>query len=296
MATASWNSPVSSASDAAFQAWASELYQYLTATGCAQASDTGQLAYPVVVSRPGTNNTAAGYWIFYLNDSLHGSAPIYIKIEPGRGGSVTTPNMWITIGTSTDGAGTITGTLSSRYSFSGSSNASATNRQSYACGVAGFQGLDWKQGAAGAGAGSWYLSRTVDSSGGATGAGCLLLVGGGGTSTGAAVSMEFSSGTVQESIGTLGVVSIVPGAITSLALPGGDVQAFLVFGAANRVFPVVGVCTCLSSDIAANNTFSVALVGITNRTYKTGAYNAYSSLSPAYPLTAGNCGIAMLWE
>lgn len=294
MATASWNSPVSSASDAAFQAWASELYQHLTATGCAQAADTGQLAYPVVVSRPGANNTAAGYWIFYLNDSLHGSAPIYIKIEPGRGNGATFPNMWITIGTSTDGAGTITGTLSSRYSFSGSTAASATNRQSYACGVAGFQGLDWKQGATTSGAGAFYLARTVDSAGAPSAAGCMLLVGGN-TSTTAQVSIDFTTSTVVEAVNTACSTTIVPGSVPTLILPGGDVQAFLAFGAANRVFPVVGVCATLSSDITANNTFSVALIGITARTYKAGIYNSYNSLQPAN-LTATNCGIAMLWE
>lgn len=294
MATASWTSPVSSATDSDFQAWASELYQHLTATGLAQASDTGQLAYPVVVSRPGVNNTAAGYWIFYLNDSLHGSAPIYIKIEPGRGGGATIPNAWITIGTSTDGAGTITGVLSSRYSFTGNTTAGVTVRQSYACGVAGFQGLDWKQGAGTQGAGAFYLARTVDATGAPTGIGCLLLIGGI-TNQSTIVSITFSTGTVQEyTTPSLGA-SAIPGGATSLILPGGDVQAFLVFGAANRVFPVVGVCTTLAVDITANNTFSVALVGVTSRTYKAGAYNGFNSLLPSN-IAAAAAGIAMLWE
>lgn len=93
-----------------FQAWATELFDEIVAAGLVQTSDTGQLTTPVSASRP-ASNTSAGYWIFRFDDSLQGSAPIFIRIEVGTGSSAAVPRIMASVGTGTNGSGTITGAI-----------------------------------------------------------------------------------------------------------------------------------------------------------------------------------------
>ena len=76
--------------------------------GLVQTSDTGQID-TATVTRPITAITA-GYETFRFNDSLQGIAPMFMKLEFGSGDNTpVTPAMWVTVGTGTDGAGTVTG-------------------------------------------------------------------------------------------------------------------------------------------------------------------------------------------
>ena len=95
--------------DAEFRTWIAAILDQLNDIGLTQTSDTGQVD-TATVTRSGSVNTATGYAIFRFNDSAHSTTPIFIKLEFGTGNPVTQTSMWITIGSSTDGAGTITGT------------------------------------------------------------------------------------------------------------------------------------------------------------------------------------------
>lgn len=114
MATAFTNTPVVCASDANFRAWGSEFSGQMASLGAlwTQTTDTGQINW-TTVTRPTVASTAAGYEIWQLNDSIGSSAPIFAKIEYGVALTTAEPQMWITVGPSTNGAGTLTGAWSS---------------------------------------------------------------------------------------------------------------------------------------------------------------------------------------
>jgi hypothetical protein len=99
--------------DAEFRAWGKDMSDALTAVGIPKTGDTGQIDW-TTVTRPGTTNTSAGYEIRYLNDSMHGTAPVYIKLEWGTSTVTTTPAVWISTGSITNGAGTLSGDTTTR--------------------------------------------------------------------------------------------------------------------------------------------------------------------------------------
>ena len=106
--------PVNMANDAGFRAWGLVWSTNLAALGWVKTADTGQINW-ATVTKPGVANTVAGYEIWRMNDSLQGTAPIYIKIEYGTGSAVTYSALWLTLGFSTDGAGNLNSTnLSTR--------------------------------------------------------------------------------------------------------------------------------------------------------------------------------------
>lgn len=117
MSTQFYNTVYDHSSDATFRSWGSAFSAALIAAGIAstcltQTADTGQINWTTVV-RPGIS-TVAGYEMYRLTDTLDGTTPLFIKIEYGTGSAATIPQMWITIGTATNGAGTITANASTR--------------------------------------------------------------------------------------------------------------------------------------------------------------------------------------
>lgn len=96
-----------------FQAWGSGVSAMLAAAGLVKTSDTGQIVW-TTVANPAVVQTVAGFEIWRFNDSLQATAPIFIKVEYGNGNSTSTPSVWLTVGTGTDGAGAITGVMVTR--------------------------------------------------------------------------------------------------------------------------------------------------------------------------------------
>jgi hypothetical protein len=110
VATDSRNIVYLQTTDAEFRTWVAAIIDQLTDIGLTQTSDTGQID-TATVAKPAGVATIQGYAVFRFNDSLQGTAPIYLKFEFGSGAaSAALPIMWLTTGSGTDGAGTITGT------------------------------------------------------------------------------------------------------------------------------------------------------------------------------------------
>src|SRR4051794_39931473 len=98
-------------SDALFRAWASGISNALGTVGLVKTGDTGQIDFSSV-ARPTANSQAMGYEIWRFNDSLQATRPVYFKIEYGAGVASVAgapPGIWLTVGTGSNGAGTITG-------------------------------------------------------------------------------------------------------------------------------------------------------------------------------------------
>lgn len=175
MATATANLTPTNATDAQFRAWGSGIAAQLAAMGLVQTGDTGQINW-TTVTVGAVVNTALGYEIWRFADSLQATAPIYIKIEYGQGSPVANPSLWFTFGTGSNGAGTLTGPISTRRQLTWT--AYATN--SLTCYFSGdtnrFGAALFCQGTGASGtiAGYFSFERTKDSTGADTDLGLLI--------------------------------------------------------------------------------------------------------------------------
>lgn len=98
--------------DADFQQFVQKYEAAILASGFLEvAPDTGQLN-PLTIARPGAINTYAGYRIYRAKDPLAATRPFYVKIEYGVGSTLDRPFARRTLGTGSNGAGTLTGPVS----------------------------------------------------------------------------------------------------------------------------------------------------------------------------------------
>lgn len=104
----------SNSSDALFRTWGSAISAKLLSAGWVKTSDTGQINW-VTVTAPAGVSTAQGYEIWRMADTLQSVAPIFLKIEFGSFTvALGNPAIWITIGTGSNGSGTLTGPVLAR--------------------------------------------------------------------------------------------------------------------------------------------------------------------------------------
>lgn len=112
--------------DAPFRAQCTAIHNALVAFGWVQTSDTGQMN-PATVTRPATT-TIAGYLIYRMADALQATAPFFLKVRVGTGIYTTATNFYFSIGTATDGAGTLTGNYSSELGHGTGSSGNYTGK------------------------------------------------------------------------------------------------------------------------------------------------------------------------
>lgn len=175
MAATAFNSAPTNASDATFTAWAKAISDALTAVGLLKTADTGQIDLTTTVTRASTN-AYAGYEIRVFNDALQATAPVYIKIEYGTGGSTTYPGIRITVGTATDGAGALTGNTTTAYVF-GAATADATSLASYISSDGSYLTMAMWPAASNAGMTvSFAISRILDDTGASTDQGINFIM------------------------------------------------------------------------------------------------------------------------
>lgn len=110
--------------DAAFRAWGLRIAQAFATCGLVQTADTGQINWTTVTRDTGISGTESirGYEMYRFNDTLQATKPIFVKFEYGHINNYnnyynyfanTLPVIYITVGTATNGAGTLTGALTS---------------------------------------------------------------------------------------------------------------------------------------------------------------------------------------
>lgn len=301
MATISWSTRVVHDSDATFREWGSELEVKLAEAGLVQTSDTGQIDW-TTATRSAINTLTAGYSIWRFDDSQQGTAPIYIKIDYGTGSTSTYPRAAITVGTGSDGSGTLTGTAltAQRVFLNASSTPSAVvARQSFLCVTEGFFGLVWKyHGEITSIGGGFFIARTVDSAGVPTATGAIVNWGGHSvTQQVVRQALRFAStaaaytATGANSTAALGLLP--QGQI--MTVTGNDVQAALAFTITPRAEPINQVCGVLFNELNSFVTFETIMVGTVKRKYIVcpGQMGAFG------PIDTGDSGalrVAMLWE
>lgn len=113
MATSAPNIAFDNTTDAGFRAWGSGISAALSAVGLVQTADTGQINWGTV-----THPVAAavqGYEIWRFSDTLQATKPVFIKIEYGATSSAGQVALFLSVGTATNGAGTLSTLVTGRY-------------------------------------------------------------------------------------------------------------------------------------------------------------------------------------
>jgi hypothetical protein len=117
--------------DAHFRAWAQFIHDVFNLTSCwVNTTDSGQINL-TTVTKPAGASTSQGYEIWKMNDTLQSTKPVFLKIEYGSGAAANTPGIWMTIGTGSDGSGSITGTLFARTQIAAASNNTSTQNKCF---------------------------------------------------------------------------------------------------------------------------------------------------------------------
>ncbi len=98
--------------DADFRNYVADLHTLFTSCGWAVASDTGQLN-EATVTLPLFNSYAAPR-VYYLNDSLHSTYPIYLIVEYGVGTAASYNRVRFSTTSATNGAGVTMGSGTAR--------------------------------------------------------------------------------------------------------------------------------------------------------------------------------------
>lgn len=160
----------------ALAGWAASLSAQIQACGLVKTADTGQInmAGPPAM---GAAHTSYGYEIYRFADALQATSPVFMKIEYGSGGqNGARPGLWITFGTGSDGAGNLTGRVSTRIPLSAyeASNTAGSNK-CYVSGDTGrlcfslFNNTDTRYGLL------FSVERTCDAAGNLTGDGLMII-------------------------------------------------------------------------------------------------------------------------
>lgn len=274
MTTISTSSVILHGSDADFQAWVDEFHGLLVGCGLVQTADTGQLASPCVAARPGSS-TYAGYEIWRFNDSLQGTAPIFMKWEYGTSSSTAIPSWRLTIGTGSDGAGTITGVvLNNVIPCPASTTTAAGAWTHYACHTEGvfficFGALS----AQGRSRSFAAISRTCDTAGNWTAEGAVTIVHGGGsslTTIAGSRAWKFSPLTTFNFRGQSSAESNnffwLPGSETTTDV-GGDTQTFPCVIALPNFVMAPGFGVVMNTELTIGSTAPITYIGSTPKTY-----------------------------
>jgi hypothetical protein len=111
--------------DADFRAWGVALAAQFAAVGLVKTADTGQIDWTTILSRSRPTSSAA----MRSGASTMRFKPrsrSFIRIDYGSGSNALNPSLWVTVGTATNGAGTLTGQVGVQRQVLSSTGATAS--------------------------------------------------------------------------------------------------------------------------------------------------------------------------
>lgn len=291
MTTANFTTVIDHTSTAGFRAWGSELSTQLAAVGLVQTADTGQINWATVTYTT-SNGVAQGYEIWRFVDST-----LFLKIEYGTGPSgAGFPGLWITVGTGSNGTGTLTGAsqISTRNRWDTASTPASTvaTYTSYISRTAGHLAIAWKTGGSGAGGsnalGFLIIGKTVDGTGATTTTGYAVIRAVNSSVTQMQCVRLIASAAVYTETQYFCVIAHQP--TTSLD-SAGNYQCYQCEMVSPDVTPFMWAGGVVLGDIAKGVSFSVNMVGAAARTYL-----SMGSVGGVNGHNASNYGLAMLYE
>ena len=290
---------VDHSTDAGYQTWLNEIHTELQTAGLVQTADTGQLTMPFAGVRPGVG-AYSGKLVYKLNDSLFGSAPIYLLLEPGTAaGGTSQPQMRWSFASGTNGASVLNGVVSSAVNINTTSSptSTVTTYVTNICVVDGFFGLAWKLGSGGSNNGCrgfFSVQRTVNAAGAPDSTGAMGIWGSSVTSLFGVQCLGFSTAVAYTFINTAASFPcVISGRKTSSLLPNGNYEVYSHQISAPDTRFAFGTCTAIASEFAFGNTIpNYAIIASAQHTYiSLGAVGVTETT--AVPATYSMC---MLWE
>lgn len=279
MTTVAFASDGQFATTAQFRAMWSEFSAKLQLCGLIKTGDTGQIDWLTAVV-PTVIHTVAGFEMYRFDDALQATKPVFIKIEYGYGFALSVPTLFVTVGTGTNGSGTLTGTVSLRKRC-GNYVTPVNQTQlflSNMCVLPGYVMALHKRGVSAAtypNCGNFFMiCRTVDDNGVNNGDGVFFYSAYQDSAVGgvAPYMQCISFGEVYQTINHPGY-SIVPGNAVNTQVSVNEIQVYKHFG----MFPQTRLCghalTILYPESPDNHIFSCAPVGATSHTFMTMGYS-----------------------
>lgn len=256
MATQSSTTAVSHSSTANFRIWGGELSGMLTSAGLPKSGDTGQANW-TTANRPAANGSV--YEIRYLNDSLHATNPLYFKIEYGTNDSAGNPCIWVTCGSSTNGAGTITGTTYfSRVKLFADAACGGGTYFTGVCVRSGYFAMVWKRGAMTDVTPFFAVCRSCDDSGDPTATGAVFYY----SENNTGYRYTYTTASNLDYFG----YCLFPGGL-SVTLVDGSPQVMRHWMAQPQIRCVPFMVSFIDGEIGDMSTFTATPVGATSRTY-----------------------------
>lgn len=296
MATTEWYAVIAHGSDAEFRVWGKSMSDALTAVGFIKSADTGQINW-ATVSRAAVN-TAAGYEIRYLNDSLHSTCPIFVKIEWGTDSQADRPQVWLTVATGSNGSGTLNGTtIYARAAIANTVSAGSTTAEwaGAACMTTGSMFLSFGTAASGsAGARvNFGIHRTCDANGTPNGNGAYVWT----ANSAATILGRQYYRTGATSVAGVGIRGLGDSSRTTLSI-GKDIHTLPCAIYTNVPAPCVGVIGVMKGDCAWGQPITQTVLGLVKQYWP--LVGAGGVPSTTAPITADglntNVTHACLWE
>ena len=273
-----------------FKSWAQAISSFFTTAGWSKSTDTGQVNWGTIASVPGSG--AYVYEIWEPNDGL---TNFFLRVEYGNySGQANCPTVRLSVGTSTDGAGNLTGQKTQTATTVQTSYTAPSTTATYECDFSGALGrigaMLWRNGT-NACQSFFAVERSVNSSGAYTGSYVTIWTCGNaqfGTGGANQMTLYFSIGETPDNInvggnhGNGGWISRA-----CVAIGQSTTRAFNGSIPFDTCSPFVGFfdypCTVcgvgLQPDIAEGITFTVTLYGST-RTYLPSYQGNFNCASP----------------
>jgi hypothetical protein len=271
--------------DTDFRNWVAGIDAAIQALGIVNTTDTGQIDATTVV-KPAAVNTAQGYKIYRFADSLQATFPVFIKLEFGSGGAVDRPSLWVTVGTTTNGAGTIGGQVTTRKQLPAGSKSAGATLPLYLAGdtgrISGIVNLDNASNQFGL---FMHIERALDSSGNPTADGVVVLYSGG------SQSAYFQVIPPTGALPTASSNTPFPSPLGMQTKAGTDSYLDLLTVAAKGFARGVKLCLYVHADIGELATITADIFGAT-RTFMPLGDGTPTGVIPSSP----TCGLALLWE
>lgn len=266
MSTYSYSAVINHTTDAGFRAWGSGLSAGLALCGLTQTADTGQINWSTVL-KP-AQGAAAGYEIWRNIDNS-----IYIKLEYGsNSNSATYPSLWITVGTGSNGTGTITGQTSGRLKLATDDTtivSTSTPYANYLSSSAGHITIWFGVRSLASNNGDLVIlniQRIVDSTGNPGTEGFCLFYIALGDSNSTYQLMSVRTTAIPATYNLTSYNTIIPGT-PAASEPAGSNQFWPTWGNLPNMRVNAGAIVYINSEIAKENTFPATPVGTVEHTY-----------------------------
>lgn len=303
MSTATGNYVQDNSSLANFKNWAQAISNAFSGFGWTQTADTGQVNWGSIASVPASTYV---YEIWKAADALASSMPIYVKVEYGF--SSTSPRIRMTVGTGSNGTGTINGQVCDNTPWqidsTGVTNQGATTFPCYFSGSAGeFRMMMWAQNTPNTSTSVtqtffFAIERAKDASGNdAVGYITVFHADNGATASNAANNGQQTLNTTAKGKFDGGIIGMALTTSSNSGTANGTTAAFPVFPIFGLIEnPCLGLMTCADADVTDQSSCTVANMYGSTHTYKAFRGQNFSLVIGSRSSAGASMAILMRYE